>query len=194
MRAANTRERDGILIGAGAGLTLIVLLILQSFVGSGLLSTRTVTATVTVSTIPIAYEQVSSAYANRFLLYDAKNVSALLNGYESNATVDWTGEAQGLAGNYTGSNEISPLLAFFPGKMVNLTVTIDNQTPVVLKGGYLAINSTFDFAGYSTVDGKISGTIAAEDSYTYVGSTWLIARETWNTLTFYCVFPACWGP
>jgi hypothetical protein len=43
----NTRERDGIFVGAGAGLTLIVLLVLQSFIGSGLLSTRTVTVTVT---------------------------------------------------------------------------------------------------------------------------------------------------
>src|ERR1022692_2761992 len=173
MQGMSARGRDGIFIGVGAGVMLIVLLVLQSFIGSGLFSTRTVTTTVTVSTIPIAYEQVSSAYADRFLLYDAENVSALLSGYESNATVEWTGEAQGLAGNYTGSNEISPLLAFFPGKMSNLTVAIDNQTPVVSKGGYLVINSTFDFAGYSAVDGKISGKIAAQDSYAYVGGTWL---------------------
>lgn len=162
MQGMNARGREGIFIGVGAGVMLIVLLVLQSFIGSGLFSTRTVTATTTVtdSSAQSAYEQVASAYASRFLLYDARNVSALLNGYESNATVELTGLASGLAGNYTGSDAISPLLAFFPGKMVNLTVTIDSQTPVVLKGEYLVINSTFDFAGYSTVDGKISGTIA----------------------------------
>jgi hypothetical protein len=197
MRGMNSRGHPGIFVGVGAGTMLIVLLLSQSFIGSGLFSTKTVTttATVTVSTIPIAYEQVASAYANRFLLYEAKNVSALLNGYESNATVQWTGQAQPVAGNHTGSNEISTLLGIFPGQMENLTVTIDDQSPVVLKGDYLVIDSTFDFAGYSTVDGNIRGTIAAQDSYAHVGSSWLIARETWNILRFSgCEFPDCTVP
>ncbi|MDA4115700.1 MAG: hypothetical protein OK442_04000 [Thaumarchaeota archaeon] len=44
------KEREGILIGVGAGLTLMILLVLQSFIGSGLLSTRTVTLTTTLTT------------------------------------------------------------------------------------------------------------------------------------------------
>jgi Na+-transporting NADH:ubiquinone oxidoreductase subunit NqrD len=62
MRGIDTRGREGILVGAGAGLALIVLLVLQSLIGSGLLSTRTVTSTTTaaVSTVPDAYEQVAS--------------------------------------------------------------------------------------------------------------------------------------
>jgi len=87
----STREREGILVGAGAGLMLIVLLVLQSLVGSGLLSTRVVTFTTTgaVSTIPDSYDQVASAYANHLLLFDSRNVSALADGYDTNATIVW---------------------------------------------------------------------------------------------------------
>jgi len=58
----------GAFIGIGAGLTLIILLVLQSLTGSGLLSTRVVTTTTTaaVSTVPDAYQQVASAYKKKY--------------------------------------------------------------------------------------------------------------------------------
>jgi hypothetical protein len=151
----------------GTGLTLIVLLVLESFIGNGLFSTKTITVTatttVTDSTAQIGYEQVANAYADRFLLFDTRNVSALLNEYESNATVELTGI--GGSRNFTGSSSIAQFLATFPGKMKNLTVTVETQTPaVVSKGDYYVINSTFEFAGCSTLDGNISGKIAAQDS------------------------------
>jgi Na+-transporting NADH:ubiquinone oxidoreductase subunit NqrD len=86
------RERDGILIGSGAGLTLIILLVLQSFIGSGLFSTRTVTVTVTNSD---AYEQVSDAYAYHLMVLNARNINAVPGEYESNATVEWRGLSRG---------------------------------------------------------------------------------------------------
>ncbi|MDA4118824.1 MAG: hypothetical protein OK455_10845 [Thaumarchaeota archaeon] len=45
----NTRRHQGALIGIGAGLMLVILLVSQSFVGIGLLSTRTVTIVATSS-------------------------------------------------------------------------------------------------------------------------------------------------
>jgi len=196
MRGMNVRGREGILVGVGAGLAIVVLLVLQSFIGSGLLSTRTVTSTTTtaVSTIPDAYEQVASTYANRLLQLDARNVSALLSGYESNATVVWTGDAMGLQGNYTGmgngSGEIGRVFEYIPGSMINLTLSNENQTIVRVQGGYW-VNSTFDWAGYSSLAGPVGGSVAAQDSYVYVGNTWLIARETWTFLSFRCEFPSC---
>jgi hypothetical protein len=89
MRAANSWERGSILVGVGAGLTLIILLVLQSFIGSGLLSARTVTSTTITTSLPTEeYSQVSSAYANHLLMLGSRNVSALLSRYESNATVE----------------------------------------------------------------------------------------------------------
>ena len=190
------REREGILVGAGAGLTLIVLLVLQSLIGSGLLSTRTVTTTTTaaVSTVPDAYDQVAGANAIHLLLLDSRNVSALLSEYESNATVEWTGVVPAMARNYSGSNEIGTLLDDFPGVMANLTLSNESQTILGVRAGYWVINSTFSWSGYSSRDGFVSGMIDATDSYSQVGNTWLIARETWNSLYFNCQFPGCRFP
>jgi len=193
----NTRSRgSGILVGVGAGLALVVLLILQSLVGSGLFSTRTLTSTTTAaaSTIPDAYQQVSGTYANHLLLLEARNVSALVSGYEGNATIEWTGDAGGLAGNHTGAYDIAQLLDFFPGKMTNLTVTLENETTIVPQGRYWVVSSAFEWAGYSTIDGTISGQIVAHDTYVNVDNLWLIATETWYGLQFNCAFPACTGP
>jgi hypothetical protein len=197
MRGMNVRRgREGILVGVGAGLALVLLLVLQSFIGSGLLSTRTLTltTTVTVSTIPEAYEQVASAHANRLLLLASRNVSAILRGYESNATVAWTGQAAGLQGNYAGignrSEEIGSVLDIFPGSLTNLTLSHENQTIVGAQGGY-RVNSTFYWAGFSPSAGRLSGRIAAQDSYVHVGNAWLIASETWTWLAFNCEFPFC---
>jgi hypothetical protein len=51
----STRGRDGFLIGVGAGIVLVVLLVFQSFSGAGLLIPRTVTTIVTAtSSAPLA--------------------------------------------------------------------------------------------------------------------------------------------
>jgi len=183
----------------GAGLALIVLLVVQAATSSGSFVTRTDTVTSTttavVLTIPDSYEQVSSAYANHLLLLESRNVSALLSGYENNATVEWTGAMPGLNGNYAGrgngSGEIGKVFEYFPGEMVNLTLTNENQTIAGVQGGYWIINSTFDWVGYIHNAGNISGIVSAQDSYSYVGNTWLIARETWNFAAFDCNIPAC---
>jgi hypothetical protein len=198
MRTAGTqRARDGILLGAGAGLALIVLLVLQSIIGSGLLSTRTATTTTTVTELLPAeeYSQVASAYANHLFALSTRNVSSLLSGYESNATVEWTGDADGLTGTYTGvgdgPGEIGRVLEQFPGNMVNLTLSEESQPTVGVQGGHLVAGSTFDWDGFNSRDGNISGVVAAQDSFAYVGNTWLIARETWNWTGFDCQFPGC---
>ena len=173
---------------------LIVLLVLQSFIGSGLLSTRTVTTTATVTTqLPAGdYNLVVSAYTNHLSVLSSRNVSALLGGYESNSMVEWTGEAAGLQGNYTGDG-IGRVLTTLLGHMTNFTLSNETQPIVGVQGRYWVVNSTFHWAGYSTVDGILTGTVAAEDSYVHVGNTWLIARETWTWTSFTCQFPGCLG-
>src|SRR2546428_4446672 len=108
---ASRRTRDGILAASGAALMLAVLLVVQSFVGSGLLSTKTVTVIVTTSD---AYEQVQNAYASHMTVLSTRNPSAAVSGYESNATVEWTGVvAGGLTGSYSGAADIKILLGSF---------------------------------------------------------------------------------
>ncbi|HVC27518.1 MAG TPA: hypothetical protein VND40_05100 [Nitrososphaerales archaeon] len=191
MRAANSRERDGILVGTGAGLTLIALLVLQSLVGSGLLSTRTVTSTAaitTVSTVPEVYYQVASSYANHLYLLNSSYSFALKSDYESNATIDVRGVMPGLVGSYTGQSNISIFLGSFREKFLNFSVSNESQT-IAPEGSYWVVNSTFEVHAYSSVVGNTDMAIAAEDSYAHVGNAWLIAHETWNFLKFDEQFP-----
>ena len=196
MQEMNTREREGVLVGVGAGLTLIVLLVLQSLIGTGLLSTRTVTVTSTtttaLSTIPDAYDQVGSAYANHRLLLDSDNISALVSEYERNATIEWTGAAGGLTGNFTGLGTIGIKLRSFTGQSDNFSLSNESQT-MGAKGSDWVVNSTFNFYGYSQAEGKINTTITAQDSYAHVGNAWLISRETWNFTNYDLQYPVSAG-
>ncbi len=141
------------------------------------------------------YDQVASAYANQLLLLDARNISALVSEFESNATVEWKGYANGLqaghgpgvnrdlAGNYTGSKEISALLGAFLTNANYLLVSNETQT-IGAKGSHWVVSSTFHFAGDSNSVGTFKGTIAARESYVRVGNTWLISNEVWD-FTYY---------
>jgi hypothetical protein len=175
----------------------VVLLLVGALAGYlyGVNSTPTKTTTATaVTTIPDAYDQVASTYANQLLLLNSKNASAVASRYESNATVEWKGVAMGVegsgdVGNYTGSKNITALLsAFLTHHVGDLLVSNETQT-IGPDGSFWVVNSMFDFAGNSTLVGGFKGTIAAQDSYVHVGNTWLIAGETWNFITYIEQFP-----
>jgi hypothetical protein len=155
---------------------LVVLLVLQSLLGSGLFSTKTVTVTVT-TTDP--YEQVASAYASHLAQFNAGNISAVASGYGSNATVEWTGAVQGMDGNYSGAGNIKILWGSFIGKLLNFSLSNEYQS-VGVSGSVPVVNSTFNFQGYNTIEGETNGTVIAQDAYEHVGNSWLIAHETWN--------------
>ncbi len=183
MRKMTAREREGILFGAGAGLTLIILLVLQSLIGSGLFSTRTVTVTVTTSD---AYEQVSDAYASHLMQLNARNINAVASEYESNATVEWVGPVEVGVGNYSGTANIKIMLGSSIGKFNgNFSLSNEYQSIGEVKGSNAwMVNSTFNFHGNNPVVGNVNGTVVAQDSYAHVNDTWLIAWEIWNFTQF----------
>jgi hypothetical protein len=78
--------------------------------------------------------------------------------------------------------------------MVNLTLSNESQPIVGVQGNHLVVGSTFAWNGYNSRDGYLSGIVAAQDSYAYLGNTWLIAGETWTWISFDCQFPGCQGP
>jgi len=180
-RIRRRRTRDGLLAAVGAALTLIVLLVLQSFPSGGLLSQRTMTVTVTMASD--AYDQVASAYENHLLQFDARDVASLGSGYESNATVEWTGDVMGMDGNYSGAANIKILFGSFIGKFLNLSLSNESQS-LSVEGNVALVNSTFSFAGTSSLSGKLNGTVVAQDVYEHLGGSWLIGRETWNFTQF----------
>jgi hypothetical protein len=206
MRGVNARDRDGILIGAGAGLTLTVLLVLQSFIGGGLLGTKTVTAAVTSIQQPAGL--ASGLLAEHMLLLDSRNVSAVVGQYEGNATITWTSEGQcecdSLNGNYVGTANMTQLM-----KQLLLGINANGygfrtqsfmaqnliQTAAATSNISVMVNSTFVIVEQSIAQGKINGTVSAQDSYVYsaTGRTWLISRESWDFLSFYVQNPAISG-
>ena len=184
---ASRRTRDSILAASGAALMLAVLLVVQSFVGTGLLSTKTVTATLTTTN---PNEQVANAYANHLLLlpFSGHYASAVANQYEASATIEWTGIEAAGTGNFSGSNNIEIALGSFIGKFINFSVSVESQS-IDAKGNVSVVNSTLGFRAYSSVVGRVNGTIVAQDVYEHVGPSWLIARETWNFTQFNVQFP-----
>jgi hypothetical protein len=186
--------RAGLLVGAGAAFMLIVLLVLQSVIGSGLFSTRTVTLTVTTSDV---HEQVSDAYGNHLMeLNDTVcivpgyctlvDMGGVVGDYESNATVEWVGPLD-VAGNYSGSNNIGVMLRSFIGKFnSNFSLSNEYQSIGQVKGSgnTWMVNSTFNVRGYDGVVGDVSGSVVAQDVYAHTNGTWLIAREIWNFTQF----------
>jgi ketosteroid isomerase-like protein len=183
------RTREGILAASGAAVMLVVLLVLQSLLGSGLLSTKTVTVTAATSD---SYEQVSDAYANHVEQLSARNIPAVVSGYETNATVEWTGVEAGMNGNYSGAANIEILLGgdLF-GKFINSSLSNEYQS-IGVKGNLSVVNSTFDIQGYSAVVGNVKVMVVAQDVYERTGgSSWLISRESWNFTQFNEQFPCC---
>lgn len=166
---------------------LVVLLVLQSLLGSGFLSTRTVSVTVTTSD---AYEQVSDAYAHHLMELNARNIGAVAGEYESNATIEWTGVVAGLTGNYSGAVNIEILLGSFIGKFnSNFSLSNEYQSIGEVKGSNAwMVNSTFNIHGYDAAVGNVNGTLVAHDTYERVGSSWLIAHEVWDFTQYYVQF------
>jgi hypothetical protein len=138
----------------------------------------------------VDYEEVAGAYSVHLTQLDSRDIVALADGYESNATVELTGAAAlpFMAGNYSGSANIKALWGSFVGRFVNFSVSDENQS-IGVEGGAPVVNSTFDFRGYSVVGGNVTGSVIAQDVYVHVNSSWLIARETWSFTQFNGKFP-----
>ena len=93
-------------------------------------------------------------------------------------------------GNFSGSNAISTALtSFLKTKLDSFSLTTTSQSIVVNGNVSVVVNSTFDFQGYSSVVGIVSGVVVAQDVYEHAGGSWLIARETWNFSQFDEAFP-----
>lgn len=185
-RPGSQRVTDGLLIAAGAGLMLILLVILPPSVGIG--KGTATTSLLTITTSPDSKAQVGGAFATHLLALISDNRSALSNGYAANATVEWTGQAGGEAGNFTGVGQIAIKLGMFTRDLGSVSLSNETQTIRVTSYGWV-VNSTFDFSGYNPIQGKINGTVTAQDWYTQVDNLWLINRETWNFTRYYVQFP-----
>lgn len=161
-----------------------------------------VSTTISTVTVPSStVDQVSSVYVNHLMTFGSKNLSALVSQYEGNATIVYRGQAAGLAGNYTGTANISQLLASLISRNGAVFFFIANESQpsiqVVPTGSAnsalaVVVNSTFGFGGDSGLYGVFNGTVSARTTFVHGGAngtSWLISEETWNFLRFWVQYP-----
>jgi hypothetical protein len=169
-------------------LGVAVAVLVVASLGVGYLAGGGRTTTVTITTTSDAYEQVANAYQAHLSQLEVRDVSALASEYESNATIYWTGAADDVAGNYSGSTSIKILMGNFVGKSVTFSLSNESQS-LSVEGSVAVVNSTFSFVAILGA-GVVNGTVAAQDVYEHAGgSSWLIASETWNFIQLKEPFP-----
>jgi hypothetical protein len=190
-------ENKGVMVGVGAALTLIVLLVLQSLTGTGLFGTKIVTTT--IPSLNQATDAVSGRFYQHMLSLDSRNVSEVVSEYEANATITWTSEqvcqCNALDGNFTGVANMTRLMEELLYGINNsysfgtTSFAAQNITQVIeaTSDKSVVVNSTFGFFEQSIAFGKINATVSAEDLFSYspASQTWLISHETWDYLSFH---------
>lgn len=111
-----------------------------------------------------------------------------MSGYSGNSTVQWTGVWD--LTNVTGQGSIGIKLGGFAAQFGDSQIpgdshfgffSLSNESMTIgAEKNYWIVNSTFSFLGANQPQGKINGTVVAQDSYVNICDAWLIARETWN--------------
>ncbi|MDG6928687.1 MAG: hypothetical protein JRN29_01390 [Nitrososphaerota archaeon] len=127
---------------------------------------------------------VSTAFASHLNLISTRDVTSLMQGYESNATVVWEGNAAGLQGTYPGSDNIQILYSKALSTASVFQVT-NTSYSVRSPGTNLAVvNASVAMTGNSSILGSINGTISVQVNYVYTTGAWMISQETWNFKVF----------
>jgi hypothetical protein len=121
--------------------------------------------------------------------FNSRNVVGLGNFYSSNAVVDWTGQASGLAGVYNGVGNIRILYGSSIGKTTTLIANISNLQANAVNPSNYNVTLTLNMNGLSSVVGTLSITVAVNQQWNYVGGSWTIVKETWNYLVFNEQYP-----
>src|SRR2546422_949437 len=151
---------------------------------SGTTSSTTTSGTTSSTTLAVITLDVNSAVNQHLAGVTARNVQSLLQDYSNNALVVWSGQAQGLQGNYSGQGNIGFLYSAAFGtaetlnlKSSNIAQTVNQPT---LKTVALGINIT----GTSQVLGNFNATVTAQVTYQFASGSWKISQEVWNFKVF----------
>ena len=121
--------------------------------------------------------------------FNSRDVTGLGNFYTTDAQVDWTGSASGLAGTYNGVGNIRILYGSSIGKTTSLIASQSNYNEKDINPTNANVSLTLTLNGNSSVVGALSITVDANQQWNYVGGSWQIVKETWNYVTFNEQYP-----
>lgn len=106
--------------------------------------------------------------------------SAVLQAYEPNATMVFSGNTQGLGGTYEGTSNIGLVLHTWIEPASTLNITVKSFSYALNSNGTAEIGAALGFVGYSHINGNFSGSVSASYDYVYHNGSWLISQEDWN--------------
>ena len=121
--------------------------------------------------------------------FNARDGEGLGNFYTQESTVVWSGNAAGLAGTYTGRQNILILFGSSIGKTNTLNVSISDYAEKATSQDAANVTMIISFDGYSTVVGTLNGTVQATQEWQDSSAGWQIVKENWNYQTFIVQYP-----
>jgi ketosteroid isomerase-like protein len=128
-------------------------------------------------------QAVLAQLPNFIAAFNARDASALSNFYTSTAVVNWTGQAQGLQGIYSGKENIAILYGSSIGHTDKL-VANDSSVSATASGPNVTVTFTLNLVGHSNVVGNLTAKVTVTQTWVQSGGSWLIQNETWNYLSF----------
>jgi outer membrane protein assembly factor BamB len=170
--------------------------------GAETLSLESCITTTQSPTLPLAITDpsveagVGSAFHDHIQLVASRNVPALLEEYQQNATVTWTGDSAGFGGSYNGTTSIEFNFKTTLGDWFAPTFAVrtENQSIIATGDTSAQVDSEFVFNGTSNIMGKYGGSILSKDYYVYQDAAgWLISHEIWNFTGFDVQYPVISG-
>jgi ketosteroid isomerase-like protein len=126
--------------------------------------------------------QINDDFYSHLQSIHSMNVSSIVQGYASNATVrfDVQGPGQPGTGNHTGTKNIGNLFGgsiFQEFAVPNFTAM--NST-VKVDGNTATLDSTFIMSGYNAAGNPQSAKVSAHDVYSRSSHDWLVSYEVWT--------------
>ncbi len=114
-----------------------------------------------------------------------RSVDGLVNFYNSNSVVHWSGELGGLQGIYSGSQNIRLLYGASVGKTTQMEANASNYAQDVFSP--TNVNTTFNLALHanSTVAGVLNAAIEVSQEWNWGNGGWQISKENWAYTLFY---------
>lgn len=121
--------------------------------------------------------------------FNSRNVAGLSSFYSQGTSVTWSGQAAGLAGTYNGQGNVRILYGSSIGKTITLNASIANYAEKATNPSNINVTMTVNMFGNSSVVGKLTSTVDANQLWNYVGGQWQIVKENWNYKTFVVQYP-----
>lgn len=134
---------------------------------------------------PLPFSQIGSLYASHLESISSLNLTSIMGGYESNATLVFGGpavNATGCAGTYHGQAAVGSLFKGFLSQFGSLTLTNSTYSAHDYQD-YATVKASLDFIGTrsgTTMPGRISG----ETVYFYTDGEWVISYEVWSFTSY----------